>query len=1207
MLMKKLAGGVALCALALVATGAYAQEITGGIAGTITENGKPVAGAGVKVTNPANGQSITTESGADGFYTVRNVPPGGPYKVTVTAPDKTSETDTVGTVPIGAPVQLDVALGVTASEVTVTAAPAVKNLTVATGPRTVFTARDIQELPSFARDLHDLVRLNPFVTIDEANSNSLIVAGTNNHFNTIYLDGVRQSDDFGLNNNGYPTQRNPFSLGVVQSLNFEVAPYDVQYGNFEGGIINVVTKSGTNQFHGSVQYEYDSSSESGKFIGPDAIYAGVRDLQPPNAQPRKVTTVFEDQDSQFTIGGPLYPDKVFFFFGYDKFQGTGASSFVPQDVAGANPITGVLQSDVTNVQNIFRAAAPGGYNYDPLNYGGTAPLLNTDYFAKLDWYINDKHHFWFSFQDTEGTSYNTPDASVAGKELNLASSDYVFAQNLTAYTADLTSNWTKNLATEIEFTYRDVESPTQIVGAPFANVLVQLPSGGSINLGPDISRQANNLGVKDWQARFRAHYTLGDHVITGGYEWEKLSEFDLFVQDATGAYTFSNACGPGMGQLNGVFTNLNDHVACRLTYQNAFDNNPNTAANTAFNYTNTLYVEDEWHPLTNLTVTGGLRAEIYSSPSKPLLNPRFVTQYGFSNNLTVDGEYIVMPRVGFNWRPDPSLTVTGGFGLFSGGNPGVYTYDSFTNPGNLLGTRTYTCSTGGLLNPNACATQASALTGAGSSALVGVTGSSIPADVQADITASAKLGTGIANALDPHFKPPSQWKTSLSALQLVNFNDYRDTSWGKYTSWLGDGWRFHADLLYEKTQDAVFWQDIWAMQYQLTAAQATQLGLPSNVAPDGRPLFNPNRYLCGAPSPAQPAGASPVCNVFGVPVNAAGVPTGVPNTTRTSGSDILLTETHQGDGLVWALGAEKYFGNGLDIDYTYTHQNVRDVNPATSSVANSNYINIITADPNHPALATSNYQVLYENRLSISYVHKFLGDNNTTFRLFLVNRAGLPFSYAFCPGASGACKSPSDSTNFDQLFGQASSSTMHQLFYVPKAGPGGAVTATSDPRVTYGPGFDVNAFNTFLQSSGLIKYAGQIAPRNAFRSSDVNTADIHLGQEVPAIFPHGAKGEFYFDIINVLNLLNRNWGIDNQVGFPYVFAPVTAINCQFSGVRLDGATMPVCAHGQGNFYQYNAFRPQVTATGSNQFSTIQTLANPPVPTWVIKFGVRYKF
>ncbi len=1181
MLMKKLAGGAALCALALAAssaaTGAWAQEITGGIAGAVTENGKPVVGANVKVTNPATGQSASTVSGPGGFYTLRNLQPGGPYNVTATAPDSQTSSETVDQVPIGAPYSLDLAVGASTSEVVVTASPLVRNLTVATGPRTIITSRDIQELPSFARDLHDLVRLNPFVTIDEANSNSLIIAGNNNHFNTIYLDGVRQSDDFGLNNNGYPTQRTPFSLSIIQSLNLEVAPYDVQYGNFEGGIINVVTKSGTNQFHGSAQYEYDSSSVSGKFIGPDAIYAGVEGLKPPNAMPRQVTTKFEDQDSQFTIGGPVVPDHLFFFFGYDKFQGSGGSTFVPQDVAGSNPITGVLQSDVTNVQDIFRAStAAGGYNYDPLNYGGTAPVLNTEYFAKLDWYINDRQHLWFSYQNTQGTQYNTPDGSVSFKELNLASSDYVQAQNLIAYTADLTSNWTDNLATEVEYTYRDVESPTQNVGAPFANVLVELPSGGEISLGPDISRQANNLGVKDQQARFRAHYTLGDNVITAGYEFEQLAEFDLFVQDATGAYTFSNGCGPGLGLADGITVNLMDHVACRLTYQNAFDNNPNTAAGTAYTYTNTLYAEDEWHPASNLTVTGGLRAEFYSSPSKPLLNPRFVAQYGFANNDTIDGEFIVMPRAGFNWRPNPSLTVTGGFGLFSGGNPGVYTYDSFDNPGNLLGIKTYTCNTAN------CATQASALTAAGTSALTGVTGASIPTAVQQDITNSALLGAGNANALDPHFKPPSEWKVSLSAVQLVDFNDYRDEKWGNGVAWLGDGWRFHADLLGQKTQDAVMWQDLWEIQNQLTPSQAAALGLTSNVAPDGRPLFNPNRYQ--ATPPGTPAG-----------------------TTRTSGFDILLTDTHQGDALIWALGAEKLFKWGLDIDYTYTHQNVRDVNPATSSVANSNYINNITADPNHPALATSNYQILYENRLTLTYQHKWLGDNNTSIRLFLYNRAGLPFSYAFCPTASSACQSPSVSTNFDELFGQASSSTMHQLLYVPRAGPNGQVTLTSDPKVTYMPGFNIAGFNDFLHSSGLIRFGGQISPRNGFRSSDVNTGDIQFAQELPALFPAGAKGEFYVDFINVLNMLNRNWGIDNQVGFPYVFAPITAINCQYSGLVLDKVTMPACAKGQGNFYQFNTFRPQVTASGTNQFSTIQSLANPPVPTWVLKFGIRYKF
>lgn len=1179
MLIRKLAAGAAVSVLALAAANAaYAQEITGGVEGHVTENGKPVGNAQVQVKNVGTGISVSTVSGPDGFYTVRNLQPGGPYQVTVTGPDNATSSQTVDQVPIGAPYALDLALGRAVSEVTVTAAPSVRNLTVATGPRTTLTAKDIATLPSFARDLHDLVRLNPFVTIDEANSNSLIIAGTNNHFNTIYLDGVRQSDDFGLNNNGYPTQRNPFSLPIVQSLNLEVAPYDVQYGDFEGGIINVVTKSGTNTFHGSADYEYDSSAESGKHIGVEPQFAGVQGLTPANAKSRLVTTNFKDEDSSVTIGGPLWKDHLFFFFGYETYTGTGASTFSPQDVSSANPIAGVLQQDVVNVQGALNSSvANGGYNYNPLNYGGTAPVTNTDYFGKIDWYITDKQHLWVSYQETDGTQYNDPDASVGSKELNLASSDYLQAQDLVAYTADLTSHWTDALSTEIEYTEHTVKSPSQLVGGPFANFLVSLSTGGQIDLGPDISRQANNLGVTDRQAKIRAHYTIGDNVITAGYEWEQLSEFDLFVQDATGAYTFNNTCGPGLGLAGGALVNLQNHVACKLTYQNAFDNNANTAAGTAYNYTNTLYAEDEWHPLADLTVTGGLRAELYSSPSKPLLNQRFVNQYGFANNATVSGEYIVMPRAGFNWRPDPSLTVTGGFGLFSGGNPGVYTYDSFDNPGNLLGTRTYTCSTAN------CATQASALTvsgpTAGTSALTNVLGSSIPQAVQNDITAAANLGIGNVNALDPHFKPPSTWKASLSAVKLVDFNDFSSSKTFHALSWLGDGWRFHADLLATKVQDAVTWEDLWELQNVLTPTSAAALGIsaavaPNGAAPDGRPLFNPNRYQNSL--------------------------------KRTSGFDILLTDTSKGDSLIWAVGLDKTFPWGLDIDYTYTHQNVRDVNPATSSVASSNYLNNLTADPNHPALSTSNYQILYENRLSINFEHKFVGDLNTSFRLFLYNRAGLPFSYAFCPTASSVC-GPAQGANFDELFGQFSTTTMHQLLYVPKADATGNVTATSDPKVTYGSGFDITGFNNFLHASKLIRFNGQIAPRNGFRSSDVNSGDIQIAQEIPGLFPNGAKGEVYLDVINVLNLINPNWGIDSQVGFPYEFAPVTALNCQFSGLTLDGVTLPTCVKGQGNFYQFNTFRPQVTSSGTNQFSTVQPAGAVPVPTWVLKFGIRYKF
>ena len=508
--IRRLAAGSALGALLFAAGVGHSQEITGGVAGHVTEAGKPVRGADVKVTNKATGVTVSTTTTADGFYSVNNLPAGVAYTVTATAPDKTSSSSSVDSVPIGPALDVDVETsGAQAvSEVVVTSGPRnAAAVRVQTGPRTVFSAADISTHPSFAGDLKDLARLNPFVTVDPANSNAVVIAGANNHVNTIYLDGVRQSDDFGLNNNGYPTQRSPFSVSVVQAFNLEVAPYDVQYGNFQGGIFNVVTKSGTNSFHGSAEYDWDSNAISGRTIGGEAIGGplGV------TAADRTVTTKFNDKDSTITIGGPIWPDHLFFFFGYENYQGIGAATFNPSDAAGPNPIAGVTSANVTDVQGILKASTgSGGYNYDPLSYGGTGPVIDTKYFGKVDWYITDTQHVFFSYQHTDGTTYNVPNGSTSNQILNLQSNDYNYAQLLTAYTADWTSHWTDTLSTEVEYSYKDVESPTLLFTNPFSEFKVQFPTHGSIYLGPDISRQANNLGNIDQQIKLKAHYTLED-------------------------------------------------------------------------------------------------------------------------------------------------------------------------------------------------------------------------------------------------------------------------------------------------------------------------------------------------------------------------------------------------------------------------------------------------------------------------------------------------------------------------------------------------------------------------------------------------------------------------------------------------------------------------------------------------------------------------
>ncbi len=168
------------------------------------------------------------------------------------------------------------------------------------------------------------------------------------------------------------------------------------------------------------------------------------------------------------------------------------------------------------------------------------------------------------------------------------------------------------------------------------------------------------------------------------------------------------------------------------------------------------------------------------------------------------------------------------------------------------------------------------------------------------------------------------------------------------------------------------------------------------------------------------------------------------------------------------------------------------------------------------------------------------------------------------------------------MFGNAVSSfsgrqaTSNQLFYVPRL-DGGAATATSDPIVGYAPGFDLAGFNSFLQSSGLARYAGGVAPRNAFRGPSVTTIDIRISQELPAFVPHGAKVLAYMDIENLGNLLNDKWGVLEQYDF-------------YRGVPV---VQPAIAGGK---YVYSgavaAPAPYVVNSAS---------------LWQIKFGLKYQF
>ena len=293
-----------------------------------------------------------------------------------------------------------------------------------------------------------------------------------------------------------------------------------------------------------------------------------------------------------------------------------------------------------------------------------------------------------------------------------------------------------------------------------------------------------------------------------------------------------------------------------------------------------------------------------------------------------------------------------------------------------------------------------------------------------------------------------------------------------------------------------------------------------------------------------------------------------------SGNDLILTNTKEGFQESIAVSLSKSFDYGIDASLSYTWTNAKDVNPGTSSVAFSNFGGVATADSNNPGLATSNYEIENQWKMRVTWTHEFWDDLETNVTLFAESRSGLPYSFVYNLSSANALAN----------FGDGASN--RQLFYVPRTDASGNVTLTSDPLVTYvttgATAINIDAFNAYLKEVGLIRYAGQISPRNGFKSDTVNRFDIRLSQEFPAFFPGGAKLQAYMDIVNFGNLLNSKWGAIEQVDFPYT-VPIVATTI------VNG----------GRQYQYSTFQ-----------KAVETLSNSDAPNrslWQIKFGLKYSF
>lgn len=789
--------GLAIVALGLPAV-ANAQETTSSIQGSVIEGGTPVAGAEVVVTHVPSGTRSTSTTSTDGGFNISGLRVGGPFTVAVNG---TSITD-VFTV-AGQPFNLPIEIASGGADIVVTASTVVKAGTVSKGPATVLSSEQISQVASINRDIRDLMRRDPFATLDTSSTNGRNVsfAGQNARYNRFTIDGVPITDGFGLNPDGLPSRRGPVPLDAIEQFQTKIAPYDVRDGFFQGGTVNAILKSGTNEFHGTAFYTYSSDGLIGSRTKPYITNpTGV--INSPK---------FKDRDFGAQISGPIIPDRLFFMVAGERVR---ASRPVPAGTVESNagsPVPGVTDAIVNQIV----ATAKSRYNYDAggilTNNGDKDDRL----VAKLDANITEGQRASLTYIYTKD-SLNTATTNN-NTSLGLTSNAYTKPNRVHAGIFQLNSQWSSSFSTEARVLYKDYKSgqiPLLANGAQFTictaptsdrsaipgtatstSLSATCPVGTpTVVIGPGGPSQFNVLRTKTWGGSLVTRLSLDDHNLRLLADYQNVETYNLFVNPGNGTYYFDSIADYQAGN------------AQSFNYSNAASLNPQDAAASFTYQTYTFGVQDDWRVNDLLNVSYGARYDLFGGNSRPATNPFYQARYGFSNTNYINGLGLFQPRVGFDFHPTSRLSFRGGGGIFGGGTPDVYVSNSFANSGVLQNGLSTVLTNGGFYQVNGSNTSAAN----GQSILNNVSISQISPSTGAQAVLNNRTSTA---SLDPNFKVPSQFRATLSADYRANLGP------------LGDGWSFGADLFYSKVRNQVLFTDI------------RSIPIANSFTPDGRQRY----------------------------------------------------------------------------------------------------------------------------------------------------------------------------------------------------------------------------------------------------------------------------------------------------------------------------------------------------------------------------------
>jgi len=671
----------------LIAASAFSQGVTtSSMGGKITDAAEEsLLGANVVAVHVPSGTTYGAISDFDGYYRIPNMRVGGPYKVTISYVGFNDFVRENVYLNLGQTERINISLTESSTALDEVVVTAVNDgfSSNRTGSSTNVSQRDINTLPSASRSIADFVRITPQAQITEGNDGfSISLAGQNNRYNAVYIDGAANNDVFGLagsGTNGGQTGVNPFSVDAIASFQVNIAPFDVRQSGFSGGSINAITRSGTNDWEGSVYGFVRNQSLVGKT--PTSLVE--------NDDEREGVADFTALTYGMRVGGPIIEDKLFFFLNYERQDDETPQPFNINNYDGRSS-----QADIDGLSNFLQST----YGYNPGIFdNNTRTLESNKVTVKLDWNINENHKLSLRHGYVQGDNLEARNSGDRNIGFLNGSESFLTTTNSTAL--ELNSTFGNKFSNNLIVTHTSVRDDRDPLGEPFPTVDIQ-DGGGTISFGSEPFSTANLLNTDLTTITNNFEIYAGKHTVTLGANLEFANIKNLFFAFNYGDYTFEDQfnddgdlISSGLNQfLTGQDADVYQHGYSLVGDGTVGDESAGSADFKTFQAG--FYVQDDIQVTDNFKATLGARIDIpywrdgavnddFNNRTIPLLEAAGKDLQGARVGQGVQGIAHFAPRLGFNWdvNGDRTTQIRGGIGIFTSRLPLVWPGGTYNNNG----------------------------------------------------------------------------------------------------------------------------------------------------------------------------------------------------------------------------------------------------------------------------------------------------------------------------------------------------------------------------------------------------------------------------------------------------------------------------------------------------------------------------------------------